>query len=547
MKRFFTVLFSCSLLLCACSDENAETARMMFSENDAEAMSACKRVGKLSANDAEKFIPMLGEISGDRKCALIVSLGYAKAEGARESFLSILENSDDDYERLCALWSLEKLGKKADARALAALWDCALGGKPRSADYAFELLQIQEGIEVEKFLTAKLGGNFEDKKLATQLSALRGNPELFESCSAASKGNSELEDVFVENFGTAATPEDFSAYAAFALEMKNFDAKAKRALAGAAARLGKNAELLAILKTRDEKLCAEIRAMLPPSRKLIAMDTAMLDLSKREALSLDRVKLAARLGFSGMVPRLDALAAPAQSSEDPNFIDLSMGEGKELFTKMRHAGVRPNAVYVSAQIKDGKIAFPMDTSEILKYCRPMGADLWLSVRGSSNDIQPEALAKELEGVAKACAESGVSLALYPHENFYFPDAGSAAKFLDGFALKDIGIVYNLPHEYAALKKAGRSIEPEKMAADTLGLSARLRAVSVCGMDGTKSGAGNIITPLGGGDFDIKKFCDALFAAGFKGGVCLQGYNTWKLMPVEDALAQSMAAWRKWYE
>lgn len=547
-------MFIALAALCFGCQSTEENKNIISEGGKWESVKACQKIGESGSASAERYVDLIDSLEGDRKCALITAMGNAKVEAARGKILEIIKNSPDDFTSLCSLWALEKLEQKTDSNYLQSLWSAAMSKKPRSKDYALDLLAVAAKEPTQTFLKEKLKGGFEEKSTAIKLVCLRADKDLFADVAAAAKGNSSLSNAVLAGMYAAIDKGQFKDFFDFATSYK-VGASHQKFIIAAAVLLGAENDLrvmLASLKSDPSKseFAKNLEAKIPQKAKLIAMDTAILDLPKNEKMNLDAVKFAAKLGYCGIAPMVSTLQIghSAQSVKTQPDDDKGAGSFKSLYTKMRQANCRVEAVYVAATLKDGAVTLPYSTSEILGYCSPMGAPVWMSIDGVSKGAADEAaVVKFIDRFAAECAKQNLDLVLYHHQYFYLNNIEQLLNLLKKCSAKNVYATFNLCHEQTYLFSKKIKMQPERIAKQILDNLDKIKIVTICGIDETNPRVENIILPLGKGTFDVKKFVDLLYAGGFKEKIFLQGYNTWKLMPVRNALAESMSVWKSWYK
>lgn len=284
------------------------------------------------------------------------------------------------------------------------------------------------------------------------------------------------------------------------------------------------------MKDSGDTSATRIIETLPPKVPLYAMCTSFLDWSKGEQISDEKIRLVARLGFSGVQPEIGRVG------------DFNGVQGK--FTAMRMADLRMNALFVGCFADESGITLPsMET--LMLYCRPFSSALWLSISyGNTKTPDRAKIVESLKQIAKECERNGVDLIIYPHEGNYIDNAAAAIELANESGCKNVFVTYNLIHEYWYAKRVAKNMEmtaPEAMAKFVLDNPDKIKIVTVNGIN-----SDDWICPLGTGDFDTGKFAHAIVDGGYNGVIGLQGFGTWGQMPMEDALAMSMKAWKEWF-
>ncbi len=546
MKNFLNLFLILSIFLSACAaSQNDESSKP-------KPLSNYKEVADMPKEQAAKYLYLLDSIEGENKATLMLSLASAGVEEVRQTLLNSIEDSSEDYESLCALWALEKLQKQTDVKTLNALWAALTSNKPRSKDYAFELFITQAPENANVFLKGKLSESTEARRLAIKLAAAMDFYQMFADIANVVGGNEALKLELLNDYSPVIRQEQFDEYLKLSRDLINQE-KVQNLLLKTSLRLAKREETKAFIKSLEanpetKDTAQKLSNKLPPKYPLMALDVAIVDASKKEILTSQKVVNLAKMGYSGISVSYNRLVELEQPKLSETVIDTKMAYHFEVYTKMRQANLRATSLYIVAKFEDGVLNFPVSTSEILQYARPMNATIWLAVIGKRDGKNTdEALAKFIDSFNMECAKSDIKLHLYPHDVFYIEDFEDAQKVLENCKIKNVKIVYNIPHEFMAIKGKTQNPNPEDMANFVLKNSTLIDSITICGIDDTQQGVGKIIVPLGMGNFDTKKFCDTLFENNFKGSILLQGYGTWRVMPIEEAAAKSMQTWRKWYE
>jgi len=548
-KIFFASVSAMLLLACSYSQASVKELKATILKDDGDkGIQAARKVATLKAKDADSFVELIDQVSGDKRYSLIYSLGVAKSEKARPIFLDIIANTDDDFDSLSALWALELLPKKSDTATIEALFSAFMSKRARSKEYAAELISDNYSKDAIAFMRENING--EDPYLTHQTLVLAGlcnATDVLGDIFAACERNRNFIPITIDHCHRIITAEYFDEFMKYLVTVDNFQRFVKNAT-NAAIRLDKYGELKSfMLKTAETgsdkqiKSAEDFLSKMPPRVPLLAMCTAVLDWSKggneRETMTNEKVKLLAKLGYVGVQPELSRI--------------MPLDQLPNLYRTMRFAGVRNGALYIGAHVKEDRVdAHPLKT--IFKVCRPFSTNVWLAMPKDQDKNIPrdnnEVVNKFVQNYINEAAHNGLDISIYPHINFFFDNAKETLEYLkeNGLDSKNMFVTFNLIHEFWHVKqklKDDSKATPEYMAKFVLDNKDKINIVTICGINIHHS-----ISPLGEkGGFDTEKFVKLLLDGGYKGDIGVQGFGIWGQMPIEDALKISMENWRKWFD
>src|ERR1017187_1740201 len=265
-----------------------------------------------------------------------------------------------------------------------------------------------------------------------------------------------------------------------------------------------------------------------PSNEFFAMDTAMV---KKLGTPLERsdIEMLAALGYRGVAPIASDQAAWKHLTE--KLIPLLDANKLKLY-----------AVYSSARVDRSAFDIDPGIQQNLAALKPRGTILWLPV--TSKDFKPSDPAADsmavaaVREVADAAARYGLSVSLYPHFGNLIERVEDAVRIAEKTGHQNVGVTFNLCHWL-------RTDGPDSMARVLKLALPRLSLVTINGADRNGHDWGQLIQPLGRGDFDIGELLAELKRLGYRGPIGLQGYDVANHLGIEpsDNLRRSMAAWK----
>jgi sugar phosphate isomerase/epimerase len=139
----------------------------------------------------------------------------------------------------------------------------------------------------------------------------------------------------------------------------------------------------------------------------------------------------------------------------------------------------------------------------------------------------------LTPILQLAQDTGVELALYPHQGFWISTTEDALVLCERFKHPRLGVCFNLSHFLAGHETS----DPGPLLQRALPY---LLSVTVNGANSDGEGWDTLIQPLGRGDFDLGGLLNSLDRLGWVGPVGLQAFGI--KLPAREHLALSWAAW-----
>ncbi|MBE3144143.1 MAG: DUF1080 domain-containing protein [Planctomycetes bacterium] len=253
--------------------------------------------------------------------------------------------------------------------------------------------------------------------------------------------------------------------------------------------------------------------------EFFAMDTATIDEHHRTAK--EQVEMLKELGYAGI-----------------GYWERTPSKGPQGLVKMlselSDAGLKPFPTYFTVSIDDPNDKSLPLIAESVRAMANRDAVIWLAMTsksiGNSSQAGDERVVELVSGIADMAQQSGVRIALYPHDRYWLEHMDDAIRIAKKANRRNVGVTFNLYHWLRAEK--GKNL-------DSLVAKAMpyLFAVTING----SSLEGSIET-LDKGAFDVCAFLRTLKSAGYTGPIGLQGYG----IPgdVYENLRRSMEAWKK---
>ncbi len=231
---------------------------------------------------------------------------------------------------------------------------------------------------------------------------------------------------------------------------------------------------------------------------------------------LDLVK---EVGFDGLSWRTDAPERVRQ------VLDGAKQRGLKLFV-----------IYVSLDLKDGKLVYDPRVREIIALCKGTDTLIWPNLTSkqfkNSDPAGDDIAVAGLRELADLCATNGLRIAIYPHVNMWVHRIEDALRVVKKVDRKNVGLTFNLCH--ALMDKAEDRIPAliEEVAP----------YLFVATINGADIGNRQAILTLDKGTYDVGGVLRKLEAVGFKGPIGLQCYS----IPGDPKtlLPGSLRAWRK---
>ncbi|WP_160168156.1 sulfatase-like hydrolase/transferase [Rhodopirellula sallentina] len=248
-------------------------------------------------------------------------------------------------------------------------------------------------------------------------------------------------------------------------------------------------------------------------RTLSVIDNAFGSVTSPE----DQALLLKRLGYDGICTR------PANASQ-------------EFFAAFEKHDVNVAATYVVLPATSKEV--PSQVVEHLSMLRGKGTLVWLGLSGAN--ASDEDAVNVIRMVCDQAKANNLDVVLYPHVGFR-TDTIERTEHLRKLADRsNLGISFNLCHflrqnENAQLEATLRSIAPH------------LKLVQISGANRVPPGTrdwGELIKPLGEGNFDVGRVIRVLDEIGYQGQVSLQCYQI--KQPAKQHLQTSMNTWRRYH-
>ncbi len=258
-------------------------------------------------------------------------------------------------------------------------------------------------------------------------------------------------------------------------------------------------------------------AMKALDNPFFAMDTGTKDDAHQSIEA--QADMLAELGYAGY--------GSTDFATLPDVLAALDAKGLNLFTIYTGAKIGPDGYSYDPALKEG-----------VKLLKGRNTMLWVYIQSdafkpsdSAGDEQAVALLKEITDIA---AESGVSVALYPHTWFWVERVEDAVRMVEKVNRPNLGATFNLCHW---LKVTGGKDRDAVLKA----VVPHLFIVTINGADpGDDWNA--LIQTLDRGSYDVTGFMGALKDLGYVGPVGLQGYGIGG--DAHDNLKRSMDAWSK---
>lgn len=251
----------------------------------------------------------------------------------------------------------------------------------------------------------------------------------------------------------------------------------------------------------------------PWSRPFVAMHSGL-----GQGPAVERVKLAAGLGFGGVTSPLNQLA------------------------RMQTACQRDNSeLWATYDVLDVTTVNEARLAQVRSAMQTMSGGpgmLWLGLQNRAqtprNPAGDDAAVRVLTDLLRQADATGVEIALYPHHGFWLETSEDALRLCKRIQNRRLGICFNLCH----FLRGHTEHDPSAILSRCRD---HLLAITINGADVDGNNWPSLIQPLGQGDWDLRGFLDTLDQIGFGGPIGLQGYGI--RQPPSEHLSTSMAAWR----
>ena len=249
-------------------------------------------------------------------------------------------------------------------------------------------------------------------------------------------------------------------------------------------------------------------------RPLFPIDNAFADAPSLE----DQAVLIRELGYVGICTR------PKSSTP-------------ELLAVFDRHGLTVPATYVTLAGKESEV--PGHVSKHLELLKGRGTIVWLMLKDEeASDDEAVAVIRQVFDLA---AENDLPVALYPHVGCRTSTVKECDRLRELAKRPGLGVSFNLCHflrqnEDEVLEETIRSVAPN------------LKLVQINGANDVPMSTtdwGELIKPLGEGDFDVGRVLQTLDEVGYAGPVNLQCYRI--PSPAREHLENSMNAWKRYHE
>jgi sugar phosphate isomerase/epimerase len=249
-----------------------------------------------------------------------------------------------------------------------------------------------------------------------------------------------------------------------------------------------------------------------------AMDTGTIDEAHTSAKS--QAEMLKELGYAGI------------GYWQMNPLQKMTGQ-EEMLAELDKCSLKEYSAYFTIKLEEPKEKYlpPIESSIQLLINRK--TSIWLAITSGSfqksstqGDEQATAIIRTIADIAH---QHGLSVALYPHADFWLETVDDAVRLAAKVNRRNVGVTFNLYHWL-------KTDRPENMNRAIEKASPYLFAVTINGT----SEAGSIET-LDKGTFEVYRFLKALKQNGYIGPIGLQGYGIGG--DVRENLRKSMEAWR----
>ena len=249
-----------------------------------------------------------------------------------------------------------------------------------------------------------------------------------------------------------------------------------------------------------------------------AMDTGTIDEAHKTASS--QVEMLRELGYSGI----------GYWQRNPDRATTGL---QEMLGELDKSGLKAYSAYFTIKLEEPNEEYIPQITESIKLLAKREAMIWLAITsdvyGKSTINGDEKAVAIIRQIADIADNSGVRVALYPHEGFWLEKVDDAVRVAQKCNRRNVGISFNLYHWL-------KTDSPANMESAIKKAMPYLFAVTING----STEAGSIET-LDKGTFDVYRFLRAIKREGFKGPIGLQGYGIGG--DARENLRRSMGAWR----
>lgn len=249
-----------------------------------------------------------------------------------------------------------------------------------------------------------------------------------------------------------------------------------------------------------------------------AMDTGTIDETHKSAK--EQAEMLKELGYSGI-----------------GYWERNLSHGtkglQDILNEMDNCGLKAYAVYFTITLEEPKERYLPLIEDSIKLLDGREAIIWLAITSEhyrkSSSAGDEKAAAIISEIADVAHKHDVSVALYPHAEFWLEKIEDAVRVAQKVNRRNVGVTFNLYHW----------LRTDRLANMESAIDKAMPYLFVVTINGTTE-AGSIET-LDRGTFDVYSFLKTLRQHGFKGPIGLQGYGIGA--DVHENLRRSMEAWR----
>jgi sugar phosphate isomerase/epimerase len=250
-----------------------------------------------------------------------------------------------------------------------------------------------------------------------------------------------------------------------------------------------------------------------------AMDTGTIDETHKSAK--DQVEMLKELGYAGI-----------------GYWERNAAQGAEglaeMSSELDKANLKMFGAYFTIKLEDPPEKYTALIENNIRALAGHNTTIWLAMTSdvqqkssASGDEQAVAIITRIADIAN---KNNISVALYPHENFWLEKVEDAVRLAEKSNRRNVGVIFNLYHWLKTDKPANLQTILAKA-------SPYLLVVTINGT--TEAGS---IETLDKGTYDVYSFLQSLKQVGFKGPIGLQGYGL--SGDIRENLKRSMQAWRE---
>ncbi len=192
------------------------------------------------------------------------------------------------------------------------------------------------------------------------------------------------------------------------------------------------------------------------------------------------------------------------------------------------------SLYVPCFPANAETPYDPQFAQVFKQLAGTKTMLLLTVQGKSTDEQA---ARTVQAIADLAAAHQVKICLYPHYGFHVATARDALRVTKLVDRSNVGLTINLCHEL----RSGNGNALDQIIKEA---GPKIFMASINGAEKEGKDWGELIMPLGQGDFDMLHFLGQLKKVGFTGPIGLQCYNV--KGDQRDNLAHAMGAWHVYH-